>query len=200
MFIGKIRPKSAPPPPKYFWEEDPLSPRFESDSEKPARRSKNTLEERMNRFHTTGRVLNRMKERRRTEADIIVNEKPSGLLAMEIPSRKLTQAELENLTARVCRPTAAYSARVASSRRINAKDIYVPPKQVMRIEYYNVEHGRFKGTKPLSARAVSSLVNRLSVYDAERRPAESKDRHAHNHIRERLGSVASYRWLGLKNC
>lgn len=158
-----------------------------------------TLEDTMNRFHTTDRIKQRMMERRRTEADIIVNEKPSGLLAMELPSRKLSRPEVENVVARVCQPTAAYSARVATNKRINAKDIYVPPKQIVRIQYYKLDSNRFKGTRPLSSRALQSLVNRLSKYDTERRPPDSRREQSPDQ-RKQMGPLASYRWKGIKNC
>lgn len=158
-----------------------------------------TLEDTMNRFHTTDRVLQRMKERRRTEADIVVNEKPAGLLAMELPSRKLSRHEVENVVARICQPTASFSARISSNRRINAKDIYVPPKKVVRIQYFNLDSNRFKGTRPLSGRDLHSLVNRLSKYDAKRRPPESRRAQSPD-LRRQLGPLASYRWRGIKNC
>ena len=194
------RPKSAPPEnfvTRNIGRKISDTTRYEYNSEH-SKGDVNTLKDRMNKFHTTERMLHRMKERRRTEAEIVVNETPSGLLAMEHPTRKVTPLELENVVARVCRPTASYSARISSNRRINARDIYVPPK-VVRWEYYSIEHGRFKGNRSLDEKAMKALVNRLSNYDSERRPPESK-RCKTPDERKRLGPVASYRWLGIKNC
>ena len=158
-----------------------------------------TLEDTMSRFHTTDRVLKRMKERRRTEADIIVNEKPAGQIAMELPARRLSKMQAENVTARVCQPTAASSARFINNKRRNPRDIYVPPKQIMRVQYYKLDNNRFKGNRPLSGRAVQSLVDRLSQYDTERRPPDSARSQSPDQRRQ-LGPLASYRWKGLKNC
>lgn len=190
------RPKSAPP--ENFRIRSPIGRTSGEGDFVKTRRVANTLEDRINRFHTTERMLHRMQVRRRTEADIIVNETPSGALAMEHPTKKISPVELENVVARVCRPTASYSARISSSRRINAKDIYVPPK-VARIEYFSIEHERFKGNRSLSNNALKALVDRLSSYDAERRPPDSK-RNQTPEVRQRLGSLASYRWQGFKNC
>ncbi|KAL4219248.1 hypothetical protein ACF0H5_021830 [Mactra antiquata] len=137
--MGKMRPKSGSSD-----EFRTLSPGFGSatprllpltgDERHLSRKESGTLEGTVNRFHTTERILNRLKERRRTEADIIVNEKPAGLLAMELPTKKISHNEMENVVARVCRPTASYNARISSARRINPKDIYVPPRHTVRIE------------------------------------------------------------------
>lgn len=200
------RPKSAPP--ENFRTGSPrvrsATPRrlsgFEDDKERSAsKKDHDTLEDTMNKFHTTGRILNRIKERRRTEAELIVNEKSAGLLAMEHPTRKISQNELENVVSRVCRPTASYNARISSNRRINAKDIYVPPPKTVRIQYYTLGNERFKGNRVISNKALKSLVDRLSNYDKERRPPESK-RSKTPDVRDKFGPVASYRWLGLKNC
>lgn len=193
------RPKSAPP--ESFRCRSPMY-RFTQARERdsfPATNKKDghKLEDTINKFHTTERMLYRLKERQRTEADMIVNEIPSGLLAMALPTRKIGPVERETVVARVCRPTASYSARVSSIRRINPRDIYVPPKQVVKADYLKVENERFKGKKPLNNMAVHALVRRLSNYDAERRPPDSNRRQ----IRDvRSCSVASYRWLGIKNC
>lgn len=194
-----IRPKSAPAPEGRARIQSAGSTRGRVTPVGQCDAPPQTLADTVNRFHTTVRVLQRLKERRRTEADIVVNEKPAGLLAMEIPSRRFSKIEAENVVARVCQPTASYSARIASNRRINAKDIYVPPKQKVRIQYYELNCNRFKGTRPLSGQAMNSLINRLSQYDAERMPPESRRAQSPEH-RQRLGPLASYRWKGLKNC
>ncbi|KAL4218788.1 hypothetical protein ACF0H5_021375 [Mactra antiquata] len=199
-----MRPKSAPPdkfrtPSPGFRSTTPRLLSVTEDERHLSRKDNDTLEDTVNRFHTTGRILNRLKERRRTEADIIVNEKPAGLLAMELPTKKISHIEMENVVARVCRPTASYNARISSARRINAKDIYVPPRHRERMEYKSLEKERFKGNKVISNKALNSLVNRLSNYDQERRPPESK-RSKTADPRDRFGPVISYRWLGMKNC
>ena len=157
-----------------------------------------TLAETVNRLHTTERMAQRLKERRRTEAEINVIEKPTLLLASEVGTKRISYTEMENVVARVTRPTASYSARVSSTRRINARDIYVPPP-VMHVQYFDIEDHRFKGNRTISPRDLKSLVDRLSSYNPRRQPAESVTPEVKN-LKRQLGPLSSYRWKGLRNC
>jgi len=157
-----------------------------------------TLEETVNNFHTTSRLQERQRERRRTEHELNVIETPSGQLANEIPGRRLSRVELDNVLTRVTQPTASYSARVASNRRRESKDIYVPPK-TRESRSKRFDENRFKGGHTLSDRAMKSLVDRLSSFNVERKPPDSR-RSMSPDVRQRMGSLSSYRWRGLKNC
>ena len=143
-------------------------------------------------------MIARFKERRRTEADITVYQKPSALLANEVMARKLSPHELEMSLARTCRPTASFLARTASNRRINASDIYVPPR-VSHIEMFTVGTGRFNGNRSLKEEELQKLIRRLSAYNPRRLPAESK-RVLPKETKRQLGPLCSYRWQGVRNC
>ena len=144
------------------------------------------------------RIAQRFKERRRTEADITIHTKPSALLASEMMVKRMSQQELEISLTRTCRPTASYLARIASNRRINAKDIYVPPPHTS-VQYFAVDDGRFKGDRALKEEEIEKIIRRLSAYNPRRRPAESK-RILTKETKKQLGPLSSYRWRGIRNC
>ena len=152
----------------------------------------------VSRLRTTTRVAARFKERRRTEADITIYNKPSVLLANELKVRKMSQHELEISLARTCRPTASHLARTASNRRINASNIYVPP-QISHVQLFTIDSGRFNGNRSLKEEELQKLIKRLSAYNPRRLPAESR-RVLPKETKRQLGPLGSYRWHGVRNC
>ena len=158
-----------------------------------------TLEDTMNRFQTTGRMNERMRQRRRTESEIYWYERRSELLASQVP-RRVSGQEMDSMLMRVTRPTASSRARAASASRTKSRDsITSSGGNVVRSEYFALDPDRFKGVQPLPSKEVKQIVRRLSSYNVNTGPAEAR-RVMSPELKTQVGPLGSYRWKGLKNC
>ncbi|XP_069121355.1 uncharacterized protein [Argopecten irradians] len=115
--------------------------------------------------------------------------------------KKVSRDEMDNIVSRLTRPTYTSSVRETSGneKRVNVEEKFVRKKVTIHsvATQRQLDPGRFQGSKKVSRQKIDDIVNRLS---------QTSKRHVQPSVQERqelnrkLGSLSSYRWMGIRNC
>lgn len=112
--------------------------------------------------------------------------------------KKVSRDELETIVSRLQRQTNSGRARTALTRRINQKR--QEQSKNLRVDYLAFDPYRFRGLRRVTKNEMDSIVNRLSTFPNDRKPAESERYSIGKENHEKLGVLNSYRWKGIRNC
>ncbi|CAC5395929.1 unnamed protein product [Mytilus coruscus] len=110
--------------------------------------------------------------------------------------KKVSRDELETIVSRLQRQTNSGRARTALTRRINQKR--QEQSKNLRVDYLAFDPYRFRGLRRVTKDEMDSIVNRLSTFPNDRKPAESERYSIGKENHEKLGVLNSYRWKGIR--